>query len=129
RADVVPLELPAARPERQSRALLELRVDDVAERHAAMGRADGVADQVLLVPDDEDGFVHARGPEPVQKTRQETPALKFDQSLGPLVSERGQALAHASGQDESGHGFGPLVVESSNWSSSCLVLSRWTRSG
>ena len=84
---------------------------------------------LLAVADDEHRLVHARGLEAVEEARQEAPAPELDQALRPLVGEGGQALAQARGQDEARHGFLPFAAApSSNWSSSCFVLSRWMRS-
>ena len=95
-----------------------------------MGSTERRADHLLPVPDDEHGFVHPRGLEAVEEARQETPAPELDQALRPLLGEGSQALAEARGQDEACHGFLPFVAApSSNWSSSCFVFSRWTRSG
>ena len=95
-----------------------------------MGGAEGGPDHLLAVADHEDGLVHARGLEAVEEPRQEAPPAQLDQALRPLLGERSQTLAEARGQDEAGHGFLPFVAPpSSNWSSSCFVLSRWTRSG
>ena len=74
--------------------------------------------------------MHARGLEAVEETRQEAPPPELDQALRPLLGEGSQALAQARGQDEPRHGFFAFgAAPSSNWSSSCFVLSRWTRSG
>ncbi len=95
-----------------------------------MGGAEGGPDHRLAVADDEDGLVYPGGQEAVEKARKEAPASELDQALRPLLGEGSQALAEARGQDEARHGFLPFAAaSSSNWSSSCFVLSRWTRSG
>ena len=126
--DVVPRELCAARPEREPRSLLELRVDHVAEPHAPVGGAERGPDHLLAVTDHEHGLLHAGRLEPVQQPRQEAPSAELDEALRPLLGEGREALAQARRQDEARHGFFAPLAPSSNCSSSCFVLSRWTRS-
>src|SRR4029077_5864897 len=109
---------------------LELRVHDVAEWHAPVRPAKGGPNHVLAVSDNQDGLVHPGSLEPVEQAREKASPFELDQTLGPLLGQGSEALADARREYEACQGFGPLdAAASSNWSSSCFVLSRWTRSG
>ncbi len=126
---VVPPELGSSRPEREPRPLLEVGIDDVAERHAPVGSAQRGPDHVLPVADDQKGLVDTGGLEAVQQAREETPPAELDQPLGTLFGEGSEPLPQARREDEPGHGFLPFgAAPSSNWSSSCFVLRRCIRS-